>query len=43
VKNVHYVDTVGTSFLFRGERPLTGDGKDSLKYLQNIIVYLSPP
>jgi len=26
VKNVHYVDTVGTNFLFRGERPLTGDG-----------------
>jgi len=25
VKNVHYVDSVGTNFLFRGERPLTGD------------------
>jgi hypothetical protein len=29
VKNVHYVDTVGTNFLFRGERPLTGDGISS--------------
>ncbi len=26
VQNVHYVDSVGTNFLFRGERPLTGDG-----------------
>ena len=25
VKNVRYVDSVGTNFLFRGERPLAGD------------------
>jgi len=26
VKNVHFVDSVGSNFLFRGERPVTGDG-----------------
>lgn len=25
VNNVHYVDSVGTNFLFRGERPFAGD------------------
>ncbi len=32
VNNVRYVDTVGTNFLFRGERPLTGDGTTSASF-----------
>jgi hypothetical protein len=32
VHNVHYVDSVGTNFLFRGERPLTGDGIHSATF-----------
>ncbi|HTZ40490.1 MAG TPA: hypothetical protein VMB77_10045 [Syntrophales bacterium] len=32
VNNVQYVDAVGTNFLFRGERPLTGDGTTSAAF-----------
>jgi len=32
VHNVRYVDSAGTNFLFRGERPLTGDGIHSAAF-----------